>query len=152
MNKSLLTRTLLAAGIVAAAGIAQAQTTDAPQQAGEASTMTRGVPNAATTNSPYPDGTVVLPQHVVVGPTTTTTYQYYAVPQVVTGSAVVVYDSYNTASTYHRGSASATTNVPGRAGEVSTMTGGVPNMTTNNNAPVTVGTARVLVPGTYYLY
>ena len=47
---------LLAAGIVAVAGVAQADSFESPTQAGEASTMTNGVPNQATTNSPFPDG------------------------------------------------------------------------------------------------
>jgi hypothetical protein len=55
MNKSYLP--ILLAGLLAAAGV-QAQSTpaagssDGPPKAGEASTQTQGVPNAATTNSP----------------------------------------------------------------------------------------------------
>lgn len=49
MTKMNLTRSLLAAGILAAAGVAQAaQTFDVPQKAGEASTMTNGRPNLET--------------------------------------------------------------------------------------------------------
>src|SRR5688572_11711218 len=64
MKKTSLTRALFLAGIVAAAGVAQAQVQtdknfDSPQRAGEASTMTHGQPNAQTTNSPYSDGTVI---------------------------------------------------------------------------------------------
>ena len=44
-------------------------TYNVPQQAGEASTMTNGVPNAATNNHPTPSsvvvGTVVMPATVV---------------------------------------------------------------------------------------
>lgn len=60
MNKPTLSRALMLAGLVAAAGVAQAQTYDVPQQAGEASTMTSGAPNQLTTNSPYGDNVVVI--------------------------------------------------------------------------------------------
>ena len=65
---SSLTRALFVAGLVAAAGVAQAQTDktfDSPMRAGEASTMTQGRPNAETTNSPYSDGTVVVDTRVL---------------------------------------------------------------------------------------
>jgi hypothetical protein len=82
MKKTSLTSALLLAGVLAAAGAAQAQQTfDSPiRQAGEASTMTGGSPNAMTTNSPYSDGTVVVDTRVlgagpvVVVPQGTTTY------------------------------------------------------------------------------
>lgn len=49
------TPSLLLAGLIAFAGVAHAQTaagtSDVPIKAGEASTMTQGVPNAKTTNS-----------------------------------------------------------------------------------------------------
>ena len=49
------TPSILLAGLIAIAGVAHAQTaagtSDVPVQAGEASTMTQGVPNAKTTNS-----------------------------------------------------------------------------------------------------
>jgi hypothetical protein len=83
MKKTSLTRALFVAGLVAAAGVAQAQTDktfDSPQRAGEASTMTGGQPNALTTNSPYSDGTVIVDTRVlgagpvVVVPQGTTAY------------------------------------------------------------------------------
>jgi hypothetical protein len=92
MNKTSLTRTLLVAGVLAAAGIAQAETFDSPQQAGEASTMTGGSPNALTTNSPYADNTVIVDTRVlgagpaVVVPYGTTYYgptYYYSAPAAV---------------------------------------------------------------------
>ncbi|HEV7963947.1 MAG TPA: hypothetical protein VGP57_15530, partial [Actinoplanes sp.] len=47
------------AGLLAAAGAAQAQgTTNVPAKAGEASTMTNGVPNAKTTNSPVSEAPI----------------------------------------------------------------------------------------------
>ncbi len=55
MNKH-ATTSLLLAGLMALAGVASAQTaagtSNVPMQAGEASTMTQGVPNARTTNTP----------------------------------------------------------------------------------------------------
>ena len=55
MNK-FVTPSLLLAGLIALAGAAQAQsaagTSDVPVKAGEVSTMTEGVPNAKTTNTP----------------------------------------------------------------------------------------------------
>ena len=93
MKKSSLTRALFVAGVVAVAGVAQAaETFDSPMQAGEASTMTGGQPNALTTNSPYPDGTavivdtrvlgagpaVIVPQGTITYGPTVTTYQYVA--------------------------------------------------------------------------
>lgn len=99
MKKTSLTRALYVAGLVAAAGVAQAQTDktfDSPQRAGEASTMTGGQPNALTTNSPYSDGTVVVDTRVlgagpvVVVPQGTPTYvapgtstYYYVAPAPV---------------------------------------------------------------------
>ena len=50
--KKLATPSILLAGLIAFAGVAGAQTTsNVPVQAGEASTVTNGVPNAMTTNS-----------------------------------------------------------------------------------------------------
>jgi len=150
MNKISLKHALLATGLVAAAGFAQAADTfDGPTRAGEASTMTHGVPNAVTTNSPYPDGTPVIVGAAVAAPgtTTTTTTYHYTYP-------VVSYP--NTVTTYYPATvavapvavegATETSNVPLSAGEASTMTHGVPNVSTNNFAPgVVVGTGPVVV-------
>ena len=92
MKKTSLTSALFVAGALALAGAAQAETFDSPQQAGEASTMTGGAPNALTTNSPYPDNTVVVDTRVLgAGPAVVTTYgttaygptYYYSVPSTV---------------------------------------------------------------------
>ncbi|HEY0887104.1 MAG TPA: hypothetical protein VGE20_17555 [Ramlibacter sp.] len=64
MNKSTAHLSILLAGLLAVAGV-QAQTapaagsSDLPPKAGEASTQTRGVPNAATTNSPATEAPIV---------------------------------------------------------------------------------------------
>ena len=93
MKKTSLTSALLLAGVLTAAGAAQAETFDSPvRQAGEASTMTGGAPNALTTNSPYSDNTVVVDTRVLgAGPAVVTTYgtttygptYYYSVPSTV---------------------------------------------------------------------
>jgi hypothetical protein len=141
MRKTTLSA-LLAAGIVAVAGVAQAETFDSPTQAGEASTMTNGVPNAATTNSPYADGyneTLILGSGPVLVDPGVTTYSYTTTyPQVITyvspsygyyvTPAPIVSNSWNG----YLNSATETSNTPQRAGEASTMSGGVPNVSTNN--------------------
>ena len=135
MRKTTLSA-LIAAGIVAVAGVAQAATFDSPTQAGEASTMTNGVPNAATTNSPYPDGynaTMIMG----AGPSTVTTYTY-SYPSVITygypSSNYFALPAYPVDHSWngYLNSATETSNVPQRAGEASTMTGGAPNMATTN--------------------
>ena len=123
MNKSSLS--LIVAGMMAVAGAASAQTTfDSPvHQAGEASTMTNGQPNALTSNDSMPDtGTLGAGPAVVYESVTT-----YSVP-VYSYSAPIGSTPYE----LDRGGASETSSVPGRAGEASTMTGGVPNMSTDN--------------------
>ena len=127
MNKSL--STLLIAGMVAVGGIAHAETFDSPTQAGEASTMTHGAPNQLTTNSPYSDNAVVYSNGVVVDT------HVMGAPPVVGSSlgspdAEVIY--VDRAVPISRTQAAATFNVPSRAGEASTMTGGAPNMVTDN--------------------
>ena len=138
MNKS-LSRAFVLAGMVAAAGagVAQAQTFDSPTRAGEASTMTQGAPNQATTNSPYSDNS---------GAVTTTTLGAGVTAVTVQPSA-----GSDTAITYidrpvvvDRKAAAATFNVPGRAGEASTMTGGAPNMVTDNERVINQSPARVI--------
>jgi hypothetical protein len=158
MNKTPITRAvLLAALATGAVGMAQAETSDMPYRAGEASTMTQGVPNAVTTNSPYSDGTAVVsvaPALVAPGSVVTTTSYYYH--PSITAYAVPVVPSttvMGASSSSLHGGASATTNVPDRAGEASSMTGGVPNMAPNNfaAAPVISG-YTVIGSGPTYIY
>ncbi|HEY8355965.1 MAG TPA: hypothetical protein VIL30_00785 [Ramlibacter sp.] len=124
MNKSSLS--LIVAGVMAVAGAAQAQSTfDSPvHQAGEASTMTNGQPNAQTSNSDMPDTGTMGAGPVDIE--TTTTYSVpvysYSLPAPVGATPIE----------QNRGGASDTSATPSRAGEASTMTGGVPNMSTDN--------------------
>ena len=129
MKKTSLT--LLVAGVMALAGAAQADTFDTPTRAGEASTMTMGQPNLATTNSPYSDG-VTFVDTTVLGAAPATVIA----PVVVTPFYMVPYGYTPHISQQSREQAAATFNVPSRAGEASTMTGGAPNMVTDNDAMV----------------
>ncbi|HVE52586.1 MAG TPA: hypothetical protein VNB23_04325 [Ramlibacter sp.] len=113
MNKKSLS--LIVAGVFAVAGAAQAQATfDTPTRAGEASTMSMGAPNLETSvdtrvMGAAPSG-IYAPDTVVTVPPN---------PMVV-----------------DRDAAAATFNVPSRAGEASTMTGGAPNVATDNDRVV----------------
>ena len=119
------TLSLIVAGVLAVGGIAQAETFDTPTQAGEASTMTMGQPNQLTTNSPYGDyGNAVVADTTVLGAAPATVM----VPQ---DHYVMVRPGY-TGNWWQRHQAAATFNTPARAGEASTMTGGAPNMSTDN--------------------
>ena len=147
MTKPSLSRALLLAGLVAAAGYAQADTFDSPQQAGEASTMTLGAPNQLTTNSPYADNGVVVDTTILgAAPATVTTYSYSypAVTYVQPNTDTVVTQIYRP-EIVSRTQSAATFNVPSRAGEASTMTGGAPNMSTDNTREIINSRAPVLI-------
>ena len=105
MNKY-ATHSLLLAGLMALAGVAQAQsgaaTSDVPVKAGEASTMTQGAPNAKTTNTPGSEAPAMTRSEI-------------------------------REDAQGRSGATATTRTPGRAGEHSTMVSGKPNA--NPDAP-----------------
>ena len=152
-KKMPLARVLVIAGALAAgATMAQAETFDTPQQAGEASTMTHGAPNQLTTNSPYGDHAVVITSPAVVASSsapmtqswtnpdgsttylTTQTHVMGAGPAVVATSPVPQVMHYGVAET---------SNVPLRAGEATTMTGGAPNMLTQNPVVITSHPAPV---------
>lgn len=128
MNKRLMVSSLLAAGLLAA-GAANAQiydrsaasTADIPVQAGEASTTTGGAPNMRTTNSPYPDGTVVLTSPIVV---TSPSYPYVVssgtTPAVVAGTTYYSGGphypyTYSTHPHYPYGPSTSSTTVMGAA-------------------------------------
>jgi hypothetical protein len=124
------TLSLIVAGALGLAGIAQAETYNTPMQAGEASTMTMGQPNQLTTNSPYGDNTVLVVPSVQEGVVVDTTTMG-AGPNMM-GHSVYVQPGWH--GGYHqRHEAAGTFNTPSRAGEASTMTGGQPNMLTDNS-------------------
>jgi hypothetical protein len=58
------TTTLLLAAALGMASLAQAQTSDVPVQAGEYSTITNGVPNMETSNTPILSGVAVVPHNL----------------------------------------------------------------------------------------
>jgi hypothetical protein len=105
---------LAAALAVAGAAHAQkaAETTNTPQRAGEASTMTGGAPNLKTNNETTTSGTADKADRKAA--------------KAAKGTKA----SGNSAA--NKGGASETSNVPERAGEASTMTNGVPNKKTTN--------------------
>ncbi|RYY73479.1 MAG: hypothetical protein EOO24_46485 [Comamonadaceae bacterium] len=109
-----MSHSLVLAAALAAGGIAQAQTaaetSNVPQRAGEASTMTGGAPNAATAN---PTGT-------------TTDKRASSMGNKAHGKA------HDKAGTSGKAAATETSNTPQRPGEASTMTGGAPNAKTTN--------------------
>lgn len=129
MIKAKTTASLLLAGLMAGGAWAQtaSATSDVPVQAGEASTLTQGQPNMATANDP-----------TAAAPVTSST----GVPVDSASSATSVMGA-PAAREVPLHSATVTSNVPTMAGEASTMTNGVPNMSTNN--PVTDG-SRLLTP------
>lgn len=100
------TPSFLLAGLMAMAGVANAQTasgtSNVPLQAGEASTVTQGVPNAETTNSTAAEAPALTKSEI-------------------------------REDAQGRSKATATTTSPGRAGEASTMVNGKPNA--NPDAP-----------------
>lgn len=149
MNKSQVSRALAIAAVVAVAGVAQAETFNSPTQAGEASTMTNGAPNLLTTNTPsysY-DLSGPLPAPVVdstilgSGPMMDTTV--LGAPPAVIYESSTIYPStvyvqpstnwgysnyYSNGAGMGMGGATATSRVPDRAGEASTIVNGVPNL------------------------
>jgi len=146
MSKHSRSLSIVFAAAMAAAGVAQAQlaeTTNTPQRAGEASTMTGGAPNVAASNST----TTQRPTGVPATPAETTNVpQRAGEASTMTGGAPNSQTSNlpgtttnkqtsgmgNTGSeTAGKAAAAETTSTPQRPGEASTMTGGAPNVKTN---------------------
>ena len=128
MKKSSLS--LVIAGVFAVAGAAQAQNTfDTPNRAGEASTMTHGAPNLETDNVGTPQTTVMGAPSSIYTPDTVVS---------VPANPLVV----------DRDAAASTFDVPSRAGEASTMTGGAPNVATENGRVIVQQQHLYNAPGT----
>lgn len=143
MSHSLILAAALAAGGIAHAQTRAAETTNTPQRAGEASTVTGGAPNAATTNAvttPRPTGATARPAETAnvpprAGEASTMTG---GAPNAQTSNAVTTdkkktsVDRKAAMPAGTTGKAADTTNVPTQAGQASTMTGGAPNAKTTN--------------------
>jgi len=127
MKKSTLS--LIVAGVMTVGGLAHAETFDTPTQAGEASTMTMGQPNGLTTNSPWGDNSMAMDNGYVVD--TTVLGAAPATVMVPMDHSVYIRPGY-TGNWQERNQAAASFNTPARAGEASTMTGGAPNVSTDN--------------------
>lgn len=129
MKKSLFSL-IAAAGLMAMGGLAQAQTAIVP---GDATIVGH---NVITTTAPGGGHTYWIDTPVLVGvaPTTTidTTVLGAGPVMMPMQSSVYVQPGWN-GDYSQRHQAAATFNVPARAGEASTMTGGNPNMSTDNN-------------------
>ena len=129
MKKSLMSL-MAAAGLLALGGVAQAQTYVVP---GDATIVGHSV---ITTTAPGGGHTYWIDTPVLVGvaPSTTidTTVLGAGPVMLPMESSLHVQPGWN-GDYSQRHDASATFNVPARAGEASTMTGGAPNALTDNN-------------------
>lgn len=142
MNKMSLS--LFAAGAMAVAGATHAMqndmTFDVPQRAGEMSTMTHGAPNRLTDNTHHGQVGSHGPAIVLSAPVDTTVmganpWQSDTQVTIIDRGPLVV----------DRNASAATFNVPAQAGEMSTMTGGAPNMSTNNYHELLQSGERVII-------
>jgi hypothetical protein len=136
MKHSTLTRALFVAGAVALAGAANAggsghlsssdlSTPIAESSSSDSSTVDTSVLGAGSSAMPSTTTT-----------TTVTTKEYvYVQPSINWDRSAVVSQMHSNGHLMHgsRTQAAATFNVPARAGEASTMTGGAPNALTNND-------------------
>lgn len=135
MRKALLSASLIAAGLLVAAG-AQAQTLVTPAYTYTTVTtspvfVSNGPDIPAGADYPYlPKQNVVLPAPALI--TTPVVTTYYMPTPVLTLAAPMATTTTVTSSTAVMGGASETSNVPARAGEASTMTQGAPNLVTSN--------------------
>lgn len=152
MKKSSLTRALFVAGAVAMAGAAQADAIFYPDgtvvELGDSDSMTESV---ALDDSSSIDTTVLGGPSATLGTTTTTSVPVhefvYVQPNIDFDRATVVSQLHHrnmvlgNKHTMQERQSAATFNVPSRAGEASTMTGGAPNMVTDNNSFIVGSTA-----------
>jgi hypothetical protein len=131
MKQNTLTRALFVAGAVALAGAAQAggsghvSSSDLSQPVAESSSVDTTTLGAGASTAP---GTTTT--------TTVTTKQYvYVQPSIDWDRGAVVSQMRSNHHMAHgsRTQAAATFDVPARAGEASTMTGGAPNAVTTND-------------------
>jgi hypothetical protein len=130
MKHTTLTRSLFVAGAVALAGAAQAggsghvSSSDLSTPVAESSTVDTTTMGAGPSTMPSASST-----------TTVTTQYVYVQPSIDWDRGAVVTQMRSNPHLVHgnRTQAAATFNVPARAGEASTMTGGAPNAVTSND-------------------
>lgn len=157
---------IVAAGALAAAGLAQADAIFYPDgtsvELGDSSVETLALDSSTSMDTPMVDTTVLG------GPaaTTATTATTVTVPRLVYVQPNIDFDRATAVSQMHSRKAMLrdhrmassdtkdTFNVPQRAGEASTMTGGAPNAVTDNHVIVggnTISHAMVSVDQPYYV-
>jgi hypothetical protein len=162
MNKSSLTRALLISGAIGLAGAAQADVIFYPDgtsvELGES-----GADTLALSESGMIDTSVLGGPAATLSTTTVTTgpAYVYVQPNIHWDRATAISQLHQHRSMMgkrHSGSekaAAATFDVPARAGEASTMTGGAPNMLTDNGSFVVgrhmVPYSAVTVSDPYYV-
>jgi hypothetical protein len=158
---------LMAAGVMAVGGLAHADAIFYPD-----GTMVDLGPTGADTlalsssNNLSMNDTTVLGAGPATGTTVTTvtpTVEYvYVQPSINWDRTVAMDQIHHNYHLMHRGDsgmrhqAAATYNVPARAGEASTMTGGAPNVATDNRALIVgrydIPYSAVNVNGPYYVF
>jgi long-subunit fatty acid transport protein len=151
--------TLLAAGAMAVAGIAQADAIFYPDgtvvELGE-----NGADNLALDSSSSIDTTVLGAAPAAMSVTTVTPQLVYVQPNINWDRATAMTQLHSNAHLMRNHAArterqaAATFDVPARAGEASTMTGGAPNMLTDNST-VVVGSYSIpytVVTEPYYVF
>jgi hypothetical protein len=142
------TASLLLAGLMAGAAWAQtaSATSDVPVKAGEASTMTHGRPNMATNNEPAASASSPSYSSSVGSASSAPLSSASGAPVgSASSTAVMGAPSASVGREIPNHNATVTTNVPTMAGEASTMTNGVPNVSTNNPHSQVDG-SRVITP------
>ena len=172
---------LLAAGVMAAAGLAHADAifypdgtvlelgpTGADNLALTSSdSLSMTADNSMSADNSMASDTSVLGAGPAMTTTTTTTVTpvvdyVYVQPNVNWDRSVALDQIHRNYHLMHRGDArmrhqaAATFNTPARAGEASTMTGGAPNMRSDNGAMIvgsyTIPYSAVSVDGPYYVF
>lgn len=149
MRKAVLSASLIAAGLLAAAAV-QAQVLVTPAYTYTTVTtspvfVSNGPDIPAGPDYPYDKAhSVALPAPALItSPVSTTTY--YTPTPVLTLATPVAATTTVTSSTAVMGGASETSNTPLRAGEASTMSQGAPNLVTSNDQTFSIVSASPVV-------
>ena len=153
---------LLAAGVMAVAGMAHADAVFYPDGTVTELGETGGDTLALDSSMSMSSDTTVLGAGPSTAVVTTTPMQYvYVQPNINWDRTTAMTQLHSNKHLRHgvssreRTQAAATFNVPARAGEASTMTGGAPNMVTDNNRMI-VGSYSLpysdIGTGPYYVF